>query len=113
LLHVSNSVVQENGQPPLYAKPTIVKSDKSPNQSRKRKAPLESAASFWKDLHELSTAFHISIAWTLTSPSEELVELTKSVTHDNSDKIKQIQLSVEEIKAKLAILSPASLSPRV
>ncbi|KAF8865313.1 hypothetical protein BDZ45DRAFT_788981 [Acephala macrosclerotiorum] len=104
LLHVSNAVVQEHGQPPLYAKPStssIVKSGKSPNQSRKRKLFIENATSLWKDMQDLSTALHISIAWTLTEPSQELVELTKSVTHDKFDKIKKIQISVEEIKAKV------------
>lgn len=104
LLHVSNTVVQEYSQPPLYAKQsdfTIVKSDKSPNQSRKRKAFIEKTASYWKNLQDLSTAFHVSIAWTLTAPSEEVVEWTKSVSADKFGKIKQIQISIEEIKAKV------------
>lgn len=52
-------------------------------------------------MQDLSAAFHISIAWTLTEPSLELVELTKSMTHNQFDRIKKIEISVEEIKAKV------------
>lgn len=52
-------------------------------------------------MQDLSSAFHISIAWTLTAPTEELLALTKSVMHDRIDTIKQIQVAVEEIKAKV------------
>jgi len=102
LLHISNTVVQEYGQPPLYSKPTTIKSDSKPRtHSGKRRAITHNAVSLYANMEDLSSAFHISIAWTLTGPSQELLELTKSVTRRHFDAIKQIQVVVEEIKAKV------------
>lgn len=52
-------------------------------------------------MEDLSAAFHISIAWTLTAPSPELLELTQSVKKDHLKEIKQILVVIEAIKAKV------------
>ncbi|KAE8451056.1 hypothetical protein EG329_004728 [Mollisiaceae sp. DMI_Dod_QoI] len=100
LLYTSNAVVQEYSQPPLYAKPTQ-SNVKYRTKFESRKVATKKTASPWIDMEDFSTAFHISIAWTLAAPSPELLELTKSLTSNNFDKIKQIRVAVEEIKAKV------------
>jgi len=96
LLHVSNQVVQEYGQLPLYANaPTPSKISK--NKISTRKSPK----SPWVDMDDASGAFHISIAWTLSSPSQELLELTESTTENYMENISQLQVKVEEIKSKV------------
>ncbi|KUJ24332.1 uncharacterized protein LY89DRAFT_679489 [Mollisia scopiformis] len=102
LLHISNSVVQEHGQPPLYSKPATTKSDvKARNHSGKRRSINHNSALLYKDMQDLSSAFHISIAWTLTDPSQELLDLTKSAKLNHFDPVKQIQVVVEDIKVKI------------
>lgn len=102
LLDVCNVVVQEHGQPPLYSKTTTNKSDSAQRiPPGKRDTANSNALSMWKNMEDFSAAFHISIAWTLTAPSLELLELTKSATHDQLKEIKQILVAVGEIKAKV------------
>lgn len=101
LLHVCNVVVQEHRQPPLYSKSTINESDSVKRTPGKRRTANSNAPSMWKNIEDLSPAFHISIAWTLTTPSPELLESTKSVKQDHLNKLKQISVVVDEIKAKV------------
>ena len=51
-----------------------------------------------------SDAFHISIAWTLSSPSQGLLEMTESITVDYMKEISRIQVKIEEIKSKVGNL---------
>jgi hypothetical protein len=102
LLHVCNVVVQEHGQPPLYSKPIFKESDSTQHTPLGKRRTVDSnALSTWKNVEDLSAAFHISIAWTLTAPSPELLELTKSVKHDHFNEIEQVLVAVNEIKAKV------------
>ena len=48
----------------------------------------------------MSSAFHISIAWTLESPSQQLLKATGITTH-LLEEAKKISFRVEEIKAKV------------
>jgi hypothetical protein len=96
LLHLSNQVVQEYRQPVLYTKLSLHAGNS------KRKAPAKkSPNTFWVDMQDVSDAFHISIAWTLTSPNPELLELTRVVATDHLTELDQIQVEIGEIKAKV------------
>jgi hypothetical protein len=55
-------------------------------------------------MDDISDAFHISIAWTLSSPSQGLLELTESTTVDYRKEISRIQVKIEEIKSKVGNL---------
>jgi hypothetical protein len=97
LLHVSNQIVHEYGQPPLYAK-TLT----TPDKSSKNKFPLrKTSKSHRVDMNDVSAAFHISIGWTLRSPSQGLLELTKTLARDHMDELDQILVKIEEIKSKV------------
>lgn len=97
--------MQNYGQPPLYAKTTfptqLANKRSSPNRvgiipGRERKPKFD-----WKDVQDLSTAFHISIAWTLESPTPELKQLTRSLVEDNFKEISSMEINISEIKAKV------------
>lgn len=92
LLYLSNQVVQEYGQPPLYAKvsmhPVISKRKKSLNNSL-------------VGTEDFSDAFHISIAWTLNAPTQELLELTKTVARDQMTALDGVEVEIKEIKSKV------------
>jgi U6 snRNA phosphodiesterase len=52
-------------------------------------------------MEDLSDAFHLSIAWTLTSPNSDLLELTKRMTTDHMKELEQIQIEIGELKSKV------------
>jgi len=109
LLRVGNRVVRDFGQPPLYVPPASSTSDeamlgstvKAPRHGdrtgRARGAVPPVRAS---DAQDVSDAFHISVAWTLEPPSEELREATKTLVNDAQfDEIRGLGVKVEAIKA--------------
>ncbi|TVY34055.1 U6 snRNA phosphodiesterase [Lachnellula subtilissima] len=105
LLHVCNTVVQDYGQPSLYAKATSRNTTKSTKwhkqETSKNRSSAESSKAYWSNLQDFSGAFHISIAWTLASPSEDLLALTKSIAIDDFQDVAQTRVNIQEIKAKV------------
>jgi hypothetical protein len=99
LLHVSNKVAEEFGQPPLYAQPTS--STHHPPKKHTARNNIRRSTSDFEHMQDLSDAFHISIAWTLTQPGEELIAATELVMKDQSTTLKDIQITTKEIKAKI------------
>lgn len=57
-------------------------------------------SSEWGSLQDVSDAFHISIAWKLEPPNQELIDFVKKEV-EKSELVKQIDVRVDEIKAKL------------
>jgi hypothetical protein len=55
----------------------------------------------WTGMHDFSNAFHISIAWTLEQPDQDLLDVTKSVATDQLKAAREVAVKVEEIKAKV------------
>jgi len=110
LLHVCNTTVEEYGQPPLYAHASTTavtggntaKSAKGPRKKTSRKvSSAESSKAYWSNLQDVSGAFHISIAWTLGSPDQHLLALTKSITTNHFKDAAQTRVNIQEIKAKV------------
>ncbi|CAL3972435.1 unnamed protein product [Diplocarpon coronariae] len=109
LLFVCNSIVRQYGQPPLYPKPptepstiTFKKEEQCRPMKNKRSRPsLAHMKPDWSDMQDATAAFHISLAWTLGKPSQELLELTKTVTENHLNEIQQFQVQIEEIKCKV------------
>lgn len=102
LLHVTNRVVQEHGQPPLYAK--VVKDNTSYQPSgpvRGSSTPIRGGPdSDWSGMQDVSEAFHISIAWTLEPPSNNLLDTTGSISSRFAD-ANGILIRVGDIKVKV------------
>ncbi|ESZ97350.1 hypothetical protein SBOR_2280 [Sclerotinia borealis F-4128] len=104
-LHVSNKVVERFGQPPLYA------NSRTSENSPKNAHPIQDIKMFrakarqekqnFSDMVDLSEAFHISIAWTLLPPDQELIDATERLTTNELMKVKQIQIKSGELKAKI------------
>jgi hypothetical protein len=102
LLHVSNKVVQDYGQPPLYTPPSTPEETmaiRNSQQIMKGRSGSESKMD-WSGIQNVSSAFHISIAWTLEGPSQQVVEAT-DMTAQLFEEAKKISFRVEEIKAKV------------
>jgi len=108
LLHVCNNSVQEYGQPPLYAKAIERKTPKkTPGKAKYGSAVARRGSESktdWSGMQDLSNAFHISIAWTLEPPTQDLVDVTKSVAAEQLGEVRKISLAVEELKAKIGNL---------
>ncbi|KAF7942132.1 hypothetical protein BELL_0019g00030 [Botrytis elliptica] len=108
LLHVSNKVVEEFGQPPLYANSRtsvngqqVAKGAHHSQHGKPFRGKTQQKKDAFNGMADLSDAFHISIAWTLLPPDQELIEATERLTANELMKVKQIQLKTEEIKAKI------------
>ncbi|KAF7960855.1 hypothetical protein EAE96_000527 [Botrytis aclada] len=108
LLHVSNKVVEEFGQPPLYANSRtsvngqkVAKGAHQSQHGRPFRGKTQQKRDVFNDMADLSDAFHISIAWTLLPPDQELIEATERLTANELMKVKQIQIKTKEIKAKI------------
>jgi len=61
LLHVSNKVVQEHGQPPLYTEENTPQKESHGHGAKKVRRGSDDNMN-WTGMQDLSKAFHISIA---------------------------------------------------
>ena len=96
--------MQEYGQPPLYISSIPVNERVLKKMTQSRRNIGKSARSTntdWSTIQDVSDAFHISIAWTLEPPSEQVLKITKSLKSNQIAKMEQIQFRIEEIKAKV------------
>jgi U6 snRNA phosphodiesterase len=103
LLHVSNKVVQEHGQRPLYTRPADEKiSNRESELVRSNSTPARGEPSVeWHGMQDASDAFHISIAWALEPPSNHMLDATRSLAMDQLEEVKKALLKVADIKAKV------------
>lgn len=97
--------MEEFGQPPLYAKSRSSENgttSRQPVQSAKKlRSKAEQEKQIFSDMIDLSDSFHISIAWTLLSPDQELIDATERLVSNELTKVKHIQIHIEEVKAKI------------
>ena len=96
LLHISNSIVQQFGQPPLYATATV-----TPTSSTPKKRRITQKTSAPADIEDQSEAFHISIAWALTAPSAKLLAATEALGEAKRGEVAAMSIDVKEVKAKI------------
>ncbi|KAF4635444.1 hypothetical protein G7Y89_g2654 [Cudoniella acicularis] len=109
LLHVSNMIVQDYKQPPLYAMPNPAKNNQtsSKNNQASRKAASRTAASNartkidWSNMQDVSHGFHVSIAWMLDAPPEDFFSSTKGPITTNFKDLNHTRIKIGEIKAKV------------
>lgn len=103
LLGICNETGREYGKAPLYEDPAP---ENSPPTKRTRlEASYQSAASHPKKEQRLvptvDEKFHISIAWTLTPPSQKIRDMTKVIEESKSSDLKTLQIEVKEMKVKI------------
>lgn len=91
LLRISNRVVKSYGQLPLYEEAFQSHAGFRGSKRRGRGDSAPSNANVDK-----SSSFHVSIGWTLTLPSQDLVDALDRVTE-----IKEIKVSIRTVKAKI------------
>ena len=108
LLRMSNTVVQRFGQPTLYtdSQPPHATRPMYPQAHKKpRKGPTKPGSASKDSLPhtelanyvDASTSFHVSIGWTLTTPSDSLSKKLKHASHD----FRAIKISVDSVKVKI------------
>ncbi|KAI0995018.1 hypothetical protein K3495_g13162 [Podosphaera aphanis] len=100
LLHLSNIIAQRFDQPRLYSKPDKAASP-SMRIDSKAKNPCNKSCIDWSDMQDVSAAFHVSIAWTLRPPSQELINVTEHSSVNLMKSITQINLQLTCIKVKI------------
>ncbi|RKF82661.1 U6 snRNA phosphodiesterase [Golovinomyces cichoracearum] len=107
LLNISNATVRKIGQLPLYSSADLT----FHSQSHDKRSSNQKVRSFERrehldvinsTKHECdSDAFHVSIAWKLSPPSQDLLECTELVSIKNIQHISQFLLHIEKIKVKI------------
>ena len=100
LLHLSNKVVHDYDQPALYVTIPELARQSTMRRMKGNQVPRRGSAD-WRDLHNVSEAFHVSIAWMLQKPSAEFMTTTKSMFADGFEDVKKVSFKVEEMKAKV------------
>ncbi|KAG9232641.1 U6 snRNA phosphodiesterase Usb1 [Amylocarpus encephaloides] len=109
MLHLSNRVVQEYGQPPLYINPLPVDISRHTgapraaqyNATGRKSSAQQHSEPRWDNLQDLSNAFHISIAWTLSQPDTKLQTITESLATEFLDDLQKSPIDITEVKAKV------------
>ena len=98
LLHVVNEIVQDYGQPPLYALARAAKSSRHSGKSRSRLKTDDASDGATDDW---SHAFHFSIAWTLNEPNEDLKIETVAINKNCKAELIDTKVSLKEVKNKV------------
>ena len=98
LLHVTNTVVQKYGQPPLYAAPRTAT---FPSKSGRNRRPSKISTHESDPVQDCSQAFHFSIAWTLKEPTSDMRLATTKITAKFNSVLEGISISVGEVKNKV------------
>ncbi|KAG9240076.1 U6 snRNA phosphodiesterase Usb1 [Calycina marina] len=94
MLHVSNTVVQQHGQSPLYIDPT-------PKTTPKKKRRKTDSDGMFDGMQDRSNSFHFSIAWTLKTPDADLIKATGELAKSQMKDVQKIRVKVSDIKAKI------------
>lgn len=107
LLNISNVTVRKTGQLPLYASsnPTYhsPSHDKRSSHQEGRSIDIREHLDIMNSTkHECDPdAFHVSIAWKLSPPNQDLLECTELVSNKNIQHFSQFLLHIEKIKVKV------------
>jgi U6 snRNA phosphodiesterase len=116
LLTVCNETVEDYSQPLLYASPRPAS-----EQSSKANAPPKrlgqkkmSSSPREGDILDFSSAFHVSIGWTLEQPSSYVTDITKATTKDTIfESLKTVSIKVDTLKVKVGnIVTSIPLAPK-
>ena len=108
LLRMSNSAVQKFGQPTLYtdsqasraAHPIYTQGHKKRQRGSKKPDSASKDSLSQMELAnyvDASDSFHVSIGWTLTTPSESLSKKLDHASHD----FRAMRISVNSVKVKI------------
>jgi U6 snRNA phosphodiesterase len=104
LLDVCNGTVEEYSQPSLYAasrhaRERPLKVTAWPRkQGRNNIVPTPKT----EEVSDYSSAFHISVAWTLEQPSSFVMNSTKSAINDEAfEALESVPITVDAVKVKV------------
>ncbi|CCU76472.1 hypothetical protein BGHDH14_bgh00376 [Blumeria hordei DH14] len=100
LLHISNMVVQDYGNPCLYTASSVACDDGTFNKSRALKDTDSFNPMNRTKVQNASAAFHVSVAWALQAPSEGLVNFTKQISPDFISTLTDVIIPCHNIKVK-------------
>ena len=96
LLRISNQTAQDFGQLPLYAEPQAPSSP-TPIKRKKGQQRLPNEGFSTAISVDLSSCFHVSIGWTLNSPSQDMLDKVNQCSHD----IQAVGIDVQSVKVKI------------
>ncbi|POS85742.1 hypothetical protein EPUL_003948, partial [Erysiphe pulchra] len=106
LLRISNTIIQRHGLLPLYEDPNSITDltscperssraqGKSSNRSVEHQKPLSNSRLAFN-------TFHVSIAWSLTPPTQSHMECMKAANRENFDTISKLHTVFGNVKAKI------------
>lgn len=100
LLHISNMVVQDFGNPCLYTASTSACDDGAFNNSRALKDTDSFNSMNRTKVQNASAAFHVSVAWALQPPSERVVNFTKQLSANFISTLTDVIIPCHSIKVK-------------
>ena len=107
LLQLSNRVAASFGQPPLYDEPH----SRTAKKNRTQAYGVESESEETPESQYVSSKFHISIAWTLNAPSQNMKEETHSA---DLTALRNAPVTFTSVKAKIGnSVSSLYLSTRI
>lgn len=106
LLKVCNQIASDFDQPPLYAEPASVKSERSSSPKdrwRGSKARVSKGKRKYLDIADFSQHFHVSLGWRLAAPNDglELINTLPGVRNILQSSIKASEVFFDKVKIKV------------
>lgn len=98
ILGICNQVGKEYDQPPLYELASSMEPEVSPPSKRRK---LQQPTKNKSPVPAVDEKFHVSIAWKLTPPDQELLDMTSSTEKSEFFEVKKLHIEVREIKMKI------------
>ncbi|KHJ33345.1 hypothetical protein EV44_g6091 [Erysiphe necator] len=117
LLQICNNIVQRHGLLPLYEDPKYFRNVTS-RLEKLSHIQSSNIATCSDENHKLKSTsnstfntFHVSIAWSLNPPSQNIVECMENTNEENFEIISKLKAKFEHIKLKIGNIDFENLMP--